>query len=61
MAASAAASLVSHQKRGHALGMMLGGMCMGMVLGVSLGLIIAEHLGWQGISEGHGESTSLNV
>ncbi|WP_027725296.1 MFS transporter [Tuberibacillus calidus] len=44
----AAASLVSEQKRGRALGMTLGGMSMGTVVGVPLGLIIAEQIGWQG-------------
>lgn len=48
LAAAAAASLVSEQKRGRALGMTLGGMSMGTVVGVPLGLIIAKHLGWHG-------------
>jgi len=48
LAAAAAASLVSEQKRGRALGMTLGGMSTGTVVGVPLGLIIAEHLGWEG-------------
>ncbi|GIM46853.1 chloramphenicol resistance protein [Collibacillus ludicampi] len=48
LAAAAAASLVSKQKRGRALGITLGGMSMGTVIGVPLGLIIAEHLGWHG-------------
>ncbi|GGE08779.1 hypothetical protein GCM10011571_07600 [Marinithermofilum abyssi] len=48
LAAAAASSLVSEQKRGRALGMTLGGMSMGTVVGVPVGLIIAEHLGWQG-------------
>lgn len=48
LAVTAAASLVSKEKRGRALGMTLGGMSMGTVIGVPLGLIIAERLGWQG-------------
>jgi predicted MFS family arabinose efflux permease len=48
IASAAAASLVSEQKRGRALGMTLGGMSMGTVVGVPLGLIAAEQLGWQG-------------
>lgn len=46
LAATAAASLVSEQKRGRALGITLGGMSTGTVVGVPLGLIIAEHLNW---------------
>ncbi|MEK0288271.1 MFS transporter [Caldifermentibacillus hisashii] len=48
MASAAAASLVSEQKRGRALGFVLGGMSMGTVVGVPLGLIAAKQLGWQG-------------
>ncbi|TCS92538.1 MFS transporter [Hazenella coriacea] len=48
LATVAAASLVSEQKRGRALGMTLGGMSMGTVIGVPLGLITAEQVGWQG-------------
>ena len=48
LAAAAAASLVSKEKRGRALGMTLGGMSMGTVIGVPVGLMIARHLGWQG-------------
>lgn len=48
MASATAASLVSEEKRGHALGMTLGGMSMGTVVGVPLGLLAAKQLGWQG-------------
>lgn len=48
LAAAAAASLVSKEKRGRALGMTLGGMSMGTVIGVPVGLMISRHLGWQG-------------
>jgi predicted MFS family arabinose efflux permease len=48
LAAAAAASLVSKENRGRALGMTLGGMSMGTVVGVPLGLIVAKHLGWHG-------------
>lgn len=48
VAAAAATTLVSPQKRGRALGMILGGMSIGVVMGVPIGLFIANHIGWQG-------------
>ncbi|WP_088831356.1 MFS transporter [Paenibacillus tyrfis] len=48
LASVAAASLVSAQKRGRALGMILGGMSTGTVIGVPIGLFAAEKIGWQG-------------
>jgi predicted MFS family arabinose efflux permease len=48
LASAAAASLVSKDRQGRALGMILGGMSVGTVLGVPLGLTIAKQLSWQG-------------
>lgn len=48
LASASAASLVSPEKRGRALGLTLGGMSMGTVIGVPLGLLVAEKTGWQG-------------
>ncbi|WP_419418935.1 MFS transporter [Legionella sp. D16C41] len=47
MAAAAAVSLVSNEKKGRAIGFILGGMSTGTVIGVPLGLLIAQHSNWQ--------------
>ena len=49
MAAAAAVSLVSPEKKGRALGFILGGMGMGTVLGVPLGLLLARYTLWQNV------------
>lgn len=49
MAAAAAVSLVSPERKGRALGFILGGMGMGTVIGVPLGLLIAAHTQWQSV------------
>ena len=49
MAAAAAVSLVSPERKGRALGFILGGMGMGTVIGVPVGLLIAAHSQWHSV------------
>lgn len=48
LAVSAAAALVSVDRRGRALGLIVGGLAMGTAVGVPFGLVLAEHVGWRG-------------
>ncbi|MFM0537738.1 MFS transporter [Paraburkholderia graminis] len=44
---SAAASLVSQERRGRALGLVVGGLALGTAVGVPCGLIVAHGFGWR--------------
>ncbi|CAN7750590.1 MFS transporter [Caballeronia sp. LjRoot34] len=48
LAVSAAAALVTPERRGRAIGLVIGGLAMGTAIGVPSGLLLAQYAGWRG-------------